>query len=94
MRVKVIQKSILVEQEEKTAKFGFGALCSESHAAPSSCQALAHMMMGHDSDCAVYTFPFSLIVICMSRKCSSYRIIKGSIVRCQLGSSLFVTYGF
>jgi hypothetical protein len=94
VRVKVIQKSILVEQEEKTAKFGFGALCSESHVARKLLPGTGAVMMGHGSECAVYTFPFPLIVICMSRKCSSYGIIKGSIVRCQLDSNLFATYGF
>jgi hypothetical protein len=66
--VKVIQKSTLVEQEGKATEFGFGTLSAElgvSQLRESSCQAPAHRMMGHGSDCAVYTFPFPLIVICL-----------------------------
>lgn len=54
--------------------------------------ALAQRMMGQGSDCAV-TFPFPLIVMCLRKnhRCSSYGIIKGSIVGCQLGASLYAS---
>lgn len=67
MWVKFIQKSTLVEQEKAT-EFGFGDLSAELRVLQLrewSCQAPADRMIGHGSDCAVYTFPFPLIVICL-----------------------------